>query len=198
MLAISQLLLTRFWWNFKGRFLWTFRTDSNYQGDICPHNIYPRDICPYQEYLSSNWPDFDETLKIGSWEHLEQIPTVMVTFVQATFILATFVHIRNISALTDPIWWNFKDRFLGTSRTDSNCHGDICPGNICPRDICPYQEYLRSNRSDFDETSKIGSWEHLEQIPTVMVIFVQATFVQVTFIHIKSISAVTDPMLMKL
>ena len=28
MLAISQLLLTRFWSNFKGRFLWTFRTDS--------------------------------------------------------------------------------------------------------------------------------------------------------------------------
>ena len=32
-------------------------------------------------------------LKIGSWEHLEQIPTVMMTF----------VHIRNISALTDSI-----------------------------------------------------------------------------------------------
>ena len=53
-------------------------------------------------------PDFDETLKIGSWEHLEQIPTVTVTFVQAifvqaTFVLVTFVHIRNISAVTDPI-----------------------------------------------------------------------------------------------
>ena len=69
MLAISQLLLTRFWWNFKGRFLWTFRTDSNCQGDICPRNICPRDICPYQEYLSCYWPDFDETLQVGSWEH---------------------------------------------------------------------------------------------------------------------------------
>ena len=49
--VISQLLLTRFWWNFK----------------------------------------------IGSWEHLEQIPTGMMTFVQATFVLVTFVHIRNIS-----------------------------------------------------------------------------------------------------
>ena len=29
--------------------------------------------------------------------------TVTVTFVQATFILAIFVHIRNISAVTDPI-----------------------------------------------------------------------------------------------
>ena len=46
-------------------------------------------------------PDFDETLKIGSWE---QIPTVTLTFVQATFVLVTFVHIRNISAVTDTIW----------------------------------------------------------------------------------------------
>ena len=66
MSRISQLLLTRFWWNFKGRFLWTFRTDSNCQGDICPRNICPRDICPYQEYLSCYWPDFDETLHSSS------------------------------------------------------------------------------------------------------------------------------------
>ena len=96
--AISQLLLTRFWWNFKGRFLWTFRTDSNCQGDICLRNICPRNICPYQEYLSCYWPDFDETLNVGSCEHLEHIPTVSVTFV-----LVTFVHIRNISAVNDPI-----------------------------------------------------------------------------------------------
>ena len=48
--------------------------------------------------------DFDETLKIGSWELLEQIPTVKLTFVQATFILVKFVHIRNISAVTGMIW----------------------------------------------------------------------------------------------
>ena len=35
---------------------------------------------------------FDQTL--------EQMPTVMVTFVQATYVLATFVHISNISAVT--------------------------------------------------------------------------------------------------
>ena len=71
--AISQLWLIRFWWNFKGRFLWTSRVDSNCHCDICPGNICPCDICPgnicphnicpYQEYLSSNWSDFDETLK---------------------------------------------------------------------------------------------------------------------------------------
>ena len=44
-------------------------------------------------------PEFDESLKIGSWEHLEQIPTVTLTFAQATF-----EHIRHISAVTDMIW----------------------------------------------------------------------------------------------
>ena len=53
--------------------------------------------------------DFDETLMVGSWEHLEQIPIVTVIFVQAifvqaTFVLVTFVHISNISAVTDTIW----------------------------------------------------------------------------------------------
>ena len=50
--------------------------------------------------LNLSWvrPNLDETLKVGLWEHLEQIPTVTVTFVQV------FVHIRNISAVTDTIW----------------------------------------------------------------------------------------------
>ena len=39
--------------------------------------------------------DFDETLKVGSWEHLEQISTVRVTFVQATFVLTIFVKISS-------------------------------------------------------------------------------------------------------
>ena len=56
-----------------------------------------------QQYFSCYRPNFNETLKVGSWEHLEQTPTVTVTFVQATFVLATFVHIRNISTVTDPI-----------------------------------------------------------------------------------------------
>ena len=34
---------------------------------------------------------------------IELIPTVMATFVLATFLQATFVHIKNISAVTDPI-----------------------------------------------------------------------------------------------
>ena len=61
--------------------------------DICPGNI-----CPYQEYLSCNCPDFDQISNLGFWEPLEQIPSVTVTFVQAKF-----VHILNISFVTDQI-----------------------------------------------------------------------------------------------
>ena len=58
--------------------------------------------------LSCYWSDFDDTLKVASWEHLEQILTAMATFVQATFVQVTFDHIRNISAVTDPILMKLK------------------------------------------------------------------------------------------
>ena len=77
---------------------WTFRRITF---KIPPPPLTTQTQC--RQYLSCYWPDFDQTLKVGSWEHLEQVPTVTVTFVQATFVLATFVHIRNISAVTDPI-----------------------------------------------------------------------------------------------
>ena len=60
---ISQLLLTRFWPNFKSRYLGTSRTGSSCHGDICPCNIPPGDICPYQQYLGSYWPNFDQTFE---------------------------------------------------------------------------------------------------------------------------------------
>ena len=67
MLTISQLLLARFWPNFKHRFLGPSLTHPNCHGDICPGNICPVDICPYREYLSCYWPDFDQTLEVG-WQ----------------------------------------------------------------------------------------------------------------------------------
>ena len=63
---ISQQLLTRFWPNFKGRFLGPSLTNANCWSDICPGNICPCDICLYQEYLSCYLIDFDQTLKVGS------------------------------------------------------------------------------------------------------------------------------------
>ena len=59
--AISQLLITWFWPNFKGRFLGPSWTDSNYHGDICRGNIFHGDICPYQEYISCYWQNFQQT-----------------------------------------------------------------------------------------------------------------------------------------
>ena len=63
---------------------------------------------PPTKKLSCYWPDFDDTLKVASWEHLEQILTVMVTFIQATFVQVTFDHISNISAVTDTILMKLK------------------------------------------------------------------------------------------
>ena len=72
---------------------------GNCHYDICPGNIFPGDICPYKQYLSRYWPNFDQTFNEGSWEHIQQITTVTTTFVQATF-----VHISNNSVVTGPIW----------------------------------------------------------------------------------------------
>ena len=57
----------------------------------------------YPKFLP-NQKNFVKTpTQVASWEHLEHIPTIKLTFVQSTFVLATFVHIRNISAVTDQI-----------------------------------------------------------------------------------------------
>ena len=66
---------------------------------------------------------------VASWEHLEQIPTIKLTFVPATFVLATFDYIRNISAVTDETLkvasWEYLEH-------NSDSQGDICLSNICP------------------------------------------------------------------
>ena len=59
-------------------------------------------------------------------------------------------------------------------------------------------QYLRFYSSDVDQNLKVGSWDQSEQIPTVIVTFVQARFVLVTFVYIKHILAVTDPILTKI
>ena len=83
----------------KGSWQYILQINYNCHLDICPGNICPGDICPYQKYLSCYCPNFYETLKVTSWEHIKQIPTLKLTFVQATFVLTTSVHIRNISAV---------------------------------------------------------------------------------------------------
>jgi len=55
------------------------------KGRINPQKVNVIDIC--------YWPDIDDTLKVGSWDYLEKILTVT----------GTYVHIRNILAVTDSI-----------------------------------------------------------------------------------------------
>ena len=82
---------------------WRLDTKMTVQTTPLPHPTETQ--C--QQYLNCYWPDFDQTLKVDSWDHFELIPTVMATLVQAIFVLATFVHIRNISVVTDPILTKF-------------------------------------------------------------------------------------------
>ena len=76
-----------------------------------------------QQYLSCYWPDFDQTLKVGSWEHLEQIPTVR-WYLSRQHLSWWHLSISAISQLLLARFWpNFKGRFLGPSLTDLNYHG---------------------------------------------------------------------------
>ena len=54
--GIFQLLLIKCWPNFKCRFLQPSLIEANCHGDLCPGNI-----CPYQQYLSYCWSNFDQT-----------------------------------------------------------------------------------------------------------------------------------------
>ena len=81
MFALSQLVKNQLWPKFKGRFLGTSRTDFNCNGDICPGNICPRTIYLYLNFLSCYWPNFDQTSKVGFWDHLWQMPPITATFV---------------------------------------------------------------------------------------------------------------------
>ena len=47
--GLSQLLLTWFWPNFKGRFLGQSLTDANCCGDICPGNNFFGNICHFRK-----------------------------------------------------------------------------------------------------------------------------------------------------
>ena len=125
MSAMSQLLLTQFWWNSKGRILWTSRTNYNCHCDICPCNICLGDICLYQEYLRCYWPDFYQNfctqcfegpILFGStffWtKHL--LPQLCFwknkSFAQKSFYLE-FIRIQNFVFDQIPIIWLWNELF---------------------------------------------------------------------------------------
>ena len=57
------------------------------------------------QYLSCYWPDFDETLNLGSWEHLEEIPIVHI---RNKLVL----HWAKLSSNWD--WTSLKIRFMAS------------------------------------------------------------------------------------
>ena len=113
MSAISQLLLTRFWQNFKVRSLGPSWTDFNCHRDICPGNICHDDICPCPEYLSCYRPDFDQTLKVDSWDHLDLFQ-LSWRHLFRQHLSWQHLSISGISRLLLTRFWpNFKSRLLG-------------------------------------------------------------------------------------
>ena len=54
------------------------------------------------------------------------------------------------------------------------------------------QQYLSCYLPNFDQTSNVGSLEHLEQNPTATVTFLKATFFLAILVHIGNISAATE------
>ena len=78
--AISLLLLTWFWPNFKISFLGPSLTDVDCLSDICQSNVWPGNICPFEQYLSCYSTNFDHLLKVGFWGHVYQMPFVRGTF----------------------------------------------------------------------------------------------------------------------
>ena len=60
-LGISQLLLTRFWPNFKCMLLKISLTNINCHCDICQGSICLGNNCPYQDYFIYYWSNLDQT-----------------------------------------------------------------------------------------------------------------------------------------
>ena len=75
-----------------------------HENDFAYHPIpTPTTQTQCYQYFSCYWPNFNETLNIGSWEHSEQVPPVTVTFVQKYLSWGYLSYIWNISDVTDPM-----------------------------------------------------------------------------------------------
>ena len=56
------------------------------------HYHHPSKEIQYQQYISCYWPNFNQTLKVSSWDQLEQLLNLTMTF----------IYIRNTSTVNNP------------------------------------------------------------------------------------------------
>ena len=66
---------------------------TNCHCDICPGNICLGDICPYQEYLSSYWSNFHQTLKPFQAEHFRLSLVSSFCFLSSVKHFSTAFHL---------------------------------------------------------------------------------------------------------
>ena len=84
---------------------------------LCKPPHHPPTETQCQQFLFCYWPDFDETLNVGSWEHLEQIPTVTGRFVQATITS----NLTEIGTALPQLVLNFCSKLLFKTSVNNFC-----------------------------------------------------------------------------
>ena len=89
-----------------------------------------------QPYLNSYWPNFDQTLEVGSWKNKNRFQPSLWHLSRQHMSWRHLSTLAISQLLLTWFGWNFKS----------------ISSNICPSDICPYQQYIISSYwPDFDK-----------------------------------------------
>ena len=96
-----------------------------------------------QQVMNKSWTSSEQVIQ-KLWTSPEQIVNKLWRSCEDVVnkLLANCEISAIFQLLMTRFWPNFKDRFLGPSLTDANCHCDIWPGKNCLGDICSYQGYV--------------------------------------------------------
>ena len=72
--------------------LWTLYDYPGFYTTLTLHYHHPSKEIQYQQYISCYWPNFNQTLKVSSWDQLEQLLNLTMTL----------IYIRNTSTVNYP------------------------------------------------------------------------------------------------
>ena len=81
--------------NFASSILQDGAMDWHYSDHIPPTHPPYQQLMFRQQYLSCYWPDLDQTLNKGSWEHIQQKTTVQISKLNTfdfSLVVAFIVH----------------------------------------------------------------------------------------------------------